>query len=48
MNGDPDPLELLRRGDEDAVRELVARAQQASEERLHPAAPAEVGAAGAA
>src|SRR4051794_17196184 len=29
VNGDPDPVELLRAGDEDAVRELVAQAQRA-------------------
>jgi precorrin-2 dehydrogenase / sirohydrochlorin ferrochelatase len=29
VNGDPDPVELLRRGDEDAVRELIADAQRA-------------------
>jgi precorrin-2 dehydrogenase / sirohydrochlorin ferrochelatase len=27
VNGDPDPVELLRRGDEDTVRELIAAAQ---------------------
>jgi precorrin-2 dehydrogenase / sirohydrochlorin ferrochelatase len=27
VNGDPDPVELLRRGDEDAVRDLIAAAQ---------------------
>src|SRR3982750_4762881 len=29
VNGDPDPIELLRAGDEAAVRELIATAQQA-------------------
>jgi siroheme synthase-like protein len=29
VGGEPDPIELLRAGDEDAVRELIARAQQA-------------------
>jgi siroheme synthase-like protein len=29
VNGDPDPVELLRRGDEAAVRELIAAAQRA-------------------
>jgi siroheme synthase-like protein len=29
VNGDPDPVELLRAGDEDAVRELIAAAQRA-------------------
>ena len=28
VGGDPDPVELLRRGDEDAVRDLVAAAQR--------------------
>jgi precorrin-2 dehydrogenase/sirohydrochlorin ferrochelatase len=28
VNGDPDPVELLRQGDEQAVRDLIARAQQ--------------------
>jgi precorrin-2 dehydrogenase/sirohydrochlorin ferrochelatase len=27
VNGDPDPVELLRRGEEDAVRDLIAAAQ---------------------
>jgi siroheme synthase-like protein len=27
VNGDPDPVELLRRGDEDAVRDLISAAQ---------------------
>jgi siroheme synthase-like protein len=29
VNGEPDPVELLRSGDERAVRELIARAQSA-------------------
>jgi precorrin-2 dehydrogenase/sirohydrochlorin ferrochelatase len=29
VNGDPDPVELLRRGDEASVRELIAAAQRA-------------------
>ena len=29
VNGDPDPVELLRRGDEQAVRDLIAAAQRA-------------------
>jgi precorrin-2 dehydrogenase / sirohydrochlorin ferrochelatase len=29
VNGDPDPVELLRRGDEAAVRDLIADAQRA-------------------
>jgi precorrin-2 dehydrogenase / sirohydrochlorin ferrochelatase len=28
VNGDPDPIELLRQGDEHAVRDLIAAAQQ--------------------
>jgi precorrin-2 dehydrogenase/sirohydrochlorin ferrochelatase len=28
VNGEPDPVELLRRGDEAAVRELIAGAQR--------------------
>jgi precorrin-2 dehydrogenase/sirohydrochlorin ferrochelatase len=28
VNGEPDPIELLRRGDEHAVRDLIAAAQQ--------------------
>ncbi len=28
MNGEPDPVELLRRGDDNAVRDLIAAAQQ--------------------
>jgi siroheme synthase-like protein len=28
VNGDPDPVELLRRGDEQAVRDLIAAAQR--------------------
>jgi precorrin-2 dehydrogenase len=31
VNGDPDPVELLRRGDERAVRDLIAAAQQSAE-----------------
>jgi siroheme synthase-like protein len=34
VNGDPDPVALLRQGDEPAVRELIARAQSASELQL--------------
>jgi siroheme synthase-like protein len=30
VNGDPDPVELLRRGDEQAVHDLIASAQQAT------------------
>jgi siroheme synthase-like protein len=39
VNGEPDPVELLRRGDEAAVRDLVAAAQ-ASAEAARPAAAA--------
>jgi hypothetical protein len=28
VNGEPDPLELLRRGDEPAVKELITRSQE--------------------
>jgi siroheme synthase-like protein len=28
VNGDPDPIDLLRRGDEDAVRDLISAAQR--------------------
>jgi hypothetical protein len=28
VNGEPDPVELLRRGDEAAVRDLIAAARQ--------------------
>ena len=28
VNGDPDPIELLRHGDEQAVRDLIAAAQR--------------------
>src|SRR5207247_7324762 len=30
VNGDPDPVELLRQGDEQAVRDLIASAQRTS------------------
>ena len=30
VNGDPDPIELLERGDVDAVRDLIAAAQHAA------------------
>jgi len=30
VNGEPDPVELLRRGDEQAVRDLIAAAQQSA------------------
>jgi siroheme synthase-like protein len=30
VNGDPDPVELIRAGDEDAVRDLIAAAQRAA------------------
>ena len=31
VNGEPDPVELLRRGDEHAVRDLIAAAQRSAE-----------------
>ncbi len=31
VGGDPDPVELLRRGDEDAVRDLIEAAQRSAE-----------------
>jgi precorrin-2 dehydrogenase / sirohydrochlorin ferrochelatase len=34
VGGEPDPVELLRRGDEHAVRQLVERAQRDAEARL--------------
>lgn len=34
VNGDPDPIELLRAGDEEAVRDLIAARQRAAEELL--------------
>ena len=34
VGGEPDPVALLRRGEEQAVRELIARAQSASELQL--------------
>jgi precorrin-2 dehydrogenase/sirohydrochlorin ferrochelatase len=34
VNGDPDPVELLRAGDAERVRELIAAAQDAQESRL--------------
>jgi precorrin-2 dehydrogenase / sirohydrochlorin ferrochelatase len=39
VNGDPDPVELLRRGEEDAVHDLVAAAK-----RSHGQAPEPSGA----
>jgi siroheme synthase-like protein len=38
VNGDPDPVELLRAGDEQGVRELIARAQRERERRLQAVA----------
>jgi precorrin-2 dehydrogenase / sirohydrochlorin ferrochelatase len=32
VNGEPDPVELLRQGDEQAVRDLIAAAQRSSEQ----------------
>ena len=40
VNGDPDPVELLRRGDERGVREAIAAAQRWAEERVAAGAPA--------
>jgi precorrin-2 dehydrogenase/sirohydrochlorin ferrochelatase len=34
VGGDPDPIALLKAGDEQAVRELIARAQSAGESQL--------------
>lgn len=34
VNGQPDPIELLRNGDEQAVRDLIAERQRAAEELL--------------
>jgi precorrin-2 dehydrogenase / sirohydrochlorin ferrochelatase len=34
VNGHPDPIELLRAGDEQAVRELIAERRRESEQRL--------------
>jgi precorrin-2 dehydrogenase / sirohydrochlorin ferrochelatase len=31
VNGDPDPVELLRQGDDQAVRELIEAAQRSAE-----------------
>jgi siroheme synthase-like protein len=36
VNGDPDPIALLRAGDRQAVRELIAQAQSEHEQRLSP------------
>src|SRR5687767_12870673 len=38
VNGDPDPVELIRSGDEAAVRDLIAAAQRTHGERVHVAA----------
>jgi precorrin-2 dehydrogenase / sirohydrochlorin ferrochelatase len=38
VGGDPDPVELLRRGEEEAVRELVAATQRAHGATAEPAA----------
>jgi precorrin-2 dehydrogenase/sirohydrochlorin ferrochelatase len=38
VNGDPDPVELLRAGDEGAVRDLIASAQREHAERVAVAA----------
>src|SRR5580692_1183608 len=39
VNGDPDPVELLREGRESDVRELIARAQSEHEQRRLAACP---------
>jgi precorrin-2 dehydrogenase / sirohydrochlorin ferrochelatase len=38
VEGEPDPVEMLRTGDESAVDELIARAQRAAEARLESSA----------
>jgi siroheme synthase-like protein len=38
VNGDPDPVELLRRGDEPAVHDLVAAARRSHDPALDPSA----------
>jgi precorrin-2 dehydrogenase / sirohydrochlorin ferrochelatase len=40
VGGEPDPVELLRRGDERTARELIVRAQAEAEARLEGAAAA--------
>ena len=40
VNGEPDPIELLRAGDEAAVRELIAAAQRAHEPAARVGSPA--------
>src|SRR5918998_1062216 len=40
VNGDPDPIQLLRSGDEQAVRDIIAAAQRTAEDRLAAGAPA--------
>ena len=40
VNGEPDPIELLRAGDEAAVRELIAAAQRAHEPATALGSPA--------
>jgi siroheme synthase-like protein len=37
VNGDPDPIALLREGDRERVRELIAEAQQRASAELNPA-----------
>ncbi|MDQ1713277.1 MAG: precorrin-2 dehydrogenase, partial [Frankiaceae bacterium] len=34
VNGEPDPIALLRAGDSDAVRAIIARARAAAEQSL--------------
>lgn len=38
VNGQPDPIELLRRGEEQAVRDLIAQKQREQEQRLQAVA----------
>jgi len=40
VNGEPDPVELLRRGDEAAVLDLIAAAQRSAEAELRTTTPA--------
>ncbi len=44
VNGSPDPVELLRRGDEDAVRDLIAAAQLSTGVREYVRSPGVAGA----
>ena len=40
VNGEPDPVELLRTGDEEAVRDLIVAAQRTHERDARSASPA--------